>query len=1166
MQLKNIHVSGFKSFVDPLSITIPANLVGVVGPNGCGKSNIIDAVRWVMGEASAKNLRGESMTDVIFNGSADRKPVGKATVELVFDNSEGMVTGPYGRFAEIAIRRSLTRDGVSEYSINRATCRRRDITDILINAGLGPRSYSVIEQGMVSRIIESKPEDLRALVEQAAGTAKFKERRRDTETRIRHTRENLDRVADIRDELGAQLRRLQRQSRAAKRYKTLREEEKVLQGQLLSLRWQALNQNLAIDDRDLASLETNTEACLAGQREVEREIGALREQQGAEQDQLNTIQGEFYRLGAEVAGVEQSIEHAQETRQQRQEELERLSASTGDIDQQLQVDHQLLRQVKEELSEATLDFEAAQKHEAETRVLREQTEQNWGSWQSDWERLNQESARPARNRDVLLHRVEDLQQLAQDFEERHQKLATRSSEIEALLQGNQLQQLREETSTLDKRCHSLEKSIEQMEVDGVVLRTLVDDETRNLDSLRDHKHQFGSRLGTLEELQRHALGGDDADLADWLQKNKLDLLPRISETIRVEEGWECALEQLLGSRLTAVCVENLDSLTLNQPNSGLTLVESRSFTLPVHKKGWARLADKIDNDHYLGALLSGVYCADSLEQAQSERHSLESDECFVTRRGEVIGLNWISYGAEERGSDGVLSREAEINTLQSQIGSLEGEIETQRDHLSKSRQQLDQLRNQREESGRQLRALITTRTERHNRLGREEARFGELDQQREQIEQEVVTIDNQRRDCLGDLKSTRERYQQAVTASKDFDQQRQKMEGEREGLHTSLVTVREQHDQSRIQLHTTELRYQRLTTAETSTSDSITRQQEQMKTMFGRKKELEGLFSETGEPNADLKERLQSLLDSKLVVESTLQEARQKLTQIEDQLVHSEKSRLEREQAVDSARSQVADKKILRQEVLVRQSTLEEEIKKSGAEPKTLFESCPEGATENDWDEKLAVITRKIERIGPVNLVAIEEFDEQTQRKTYLDQQHADLTEALDSLESVIKKIDRETRARFRETFIKLNQGFEEYFPKLFHGGKATLNLTSDDSLSCGVTVLAQPPGKRNSTIHLLSGGEKALTAIALLFAFFHLNPSPFCLLDEVDAPMDDVNVDRYCQILKSLSERTQLIVITHNKITMASADVLVGVTMGELGVSRLVTVDIDEAVKLADS
>lgn len=1166
MRLKKIHVSGFKSFVDPLSITIPGNLVGVVGPNGCGKSNIIDAVRWVMGEASAKNLRGESMTDVIFNGSADRKPVGKATVELVFDNSERVVTGPYGHFSEIAIKRSLTRDGISEYSINRVVCRRRDITDILHSTGLGPRSYSVIEQGMVSRIIESKPEDLRGLIEQAAGTAKFKERRRDTETRIRHTRENLDRVADIRDELDARLRSLQRQSRAAKRYKTLREEESIIQGQLLSLRWEALNQKRSVDDRDLAGLENNVEARLAEQREVEREIGALREQQSTEQDRLNTIQGEFYRMGAEVAGVEQNIEHAQETRKQRQDELGRLSTSRGEIDQQLKLDHRLLQQVSAELDQVTLDFEAAQSDERELRTRRELAEQSWGRWQSDWERLNNESARPERDREVLLHRVEDQQQRIQSLEERHQMLVSRRSEIETLLQGNQLQQLREETSEIDQRCQSIETSIEEMETDAAALRIRGDDQNRLLDGYRDQKHQWDSRLGALKELQQHALGGDDADIADWLRRNKLDQLPRLSETIRVEQGWERALDCFLGPRLTAVCVENLDSLSLDPPDFDLTLVETREFAHSPHPKGWPALADKIDDNGYLGALLSGVYCVKSLEQAQSMRHLLQPTECFITRGGEIVGPNSIGFGSTAEGSGGILTREVEINALQSQIESVEGDIETKRELLNDSRNKLDQLRGKREESGRQLRALITTRTELHNRLGREEARFGELDTQRDQVAQEIDANDSQRRDSLDDLESINVRYQQAVTASEEFDQQRQKMQGEREGLHEALVTVSEKHDQSRLQLHAKELEYQRLTTAKNSTSHNIARQQTQLETMSGRQKELEGLFSESGEPDSDLRERLQKLLDAKLVVEHSLQEARQKLTHIEDQLALSEKSRLEREQAVELARSRVAEKKLLRQELIVRQSTLEEEIRRGGSEPSTLFESCPEGASESDWDEKLAVITKKIDRIGPVNLVAIEEFDEQSERKAYLDQQHTDLTEALEALESVIMKIDRETRARFRETFIKLNQGFEEYFPKLFHGGKATLNLTSDDPLSCGVTVLAQPPGKRNSTIHLLSGGEKALTAVALLFAFFHLNPSPFCLLDEVDAPMDDVNVDRYCQILKTLSERTQIIVITHNKITMASADVLVGVTMGELGVSRLVTVDIDEAVKMADS
>jgi len=1096
MQLKKLNLSGFKSFVDATSITIPADFTGIVGPNGCGKSNVIDAVRWVMGEASARNLRGESMSDVIFNGSGSRKPVGKASVELLFDNSEGTAPDAYAAFAEISVRRTLSRDGTSEYLINRARCRRRDITDLFRGTGLGARSYSIIEQGMVSRIVEARPEELRSFVEEAAGITRYKDRRRETETRIRHTRENLDRIEDIRSELASQLRRLQRQSQAARRYQKLRDEEWVVNGQLLAVRYVVMKQRSEEQDRSTAQARNQVEAELAQQRSLESKVEEIRTQQSDAQKLVNDIQAGFYTVGAEVASVEQKIEHTRETEQQQRSELDRLTADLESISTQLEQDS-LEHQKLEDLMSRSEALRASRESALQSAQQQLQnTEQLFEDWQERWHDFTQQAAEPARNQEVQRTRIEQFESVDQKTQERLARLD--EEDLKLLEEEEQLDV--EGTRTVSQQ-H--DQQVEDRRADFQKLAQSIEDGRRAAESLaqrvdegRKSMHATNSRLESLIDLQESALKHDDR-YQEWLIRRGLSHAPRLAEEVKVADGWEAAADALLGSRLAGLGVGSIENTIADEtalPASNLFFIESG----PISKIGddSKTLSSKVRSSRYdLQSVLAGAYIAETLPEAMQRRTTLKLHECVVTRCGTVVGKNWVRAPRRPDNETGLLSREDEIDGLRAEVSHLVPA------KLGKSGEGLDDAR----------RNLALA-------------------------ENETGSVDSDREALLKEKQQVSDALIQARRAVQDNRDQLHRAELDLQGVRASLESIQA----GRVRLTT-----------------------QHQQTAF-RHQELEHTLRVGVEPEQVLRQRLDELLDSRIEVETRLTAARNDCAQFDEALRDTQALVSECEQRVAVARDALQEQQLKAQELDVRMDTLREQIEASKYVLEKLLAELPDDAEEFLWAEKSQQLGEKIAKIGPVNLVAIEEFEEQSERKSYLDKQHADLVEALDTLESAIKKIDRETRDRFKQTFDNLNAGFIEFFPRLFGGGNAILELTDGDYLTAGVTVMARPPGKRNSTIHLLSGGEKALAAVALLFALFRLNPAPFCILDEVDAPLDDANVVRYCQTLRTLSERSQLIVITHNKITMESSDVLLGVTMGEPGVSSIVSVDIEEAVEIA--
>ncbi len=1184
MRLKKIKLAGFKSFVDPTTLDILSPLVGVVGPNGCGKSNVIDAVRWVMGESSAKNLRGESMSDVIFNGSTTRKPVGLASIELVFDNSDGSLGGEYASFAEISIRRQAGRDNQSDYFLNGTRCRRRDITDIFLGTGLGPRSYAIIEQGMISRVIESKPDDLRAFFEEAAGISLYRRRRHETETRMRHTRENLARLDDVRQELEKQLERLKRQSEAAERYQILTQEQKTLDAELATIRWHALKELMESKRSIVLRLANSLEEKLAGKAGIDFELEKIREQHIDKSEQYNRIHSHYYEIGTQIARNEQSLEHYREKQQQLRIDLEQTKHSIVKITDQLQQDSNFFDQLSEEWSLLEPQFIDAEKIAKDASRTLEEVQNASQDFEENYEQFQIEAQAPQQTASVEKARLEQLDKQSRD--------ATA-----------QLARLEQEQTTLDlagldKSLYSAEQEIQEKEQKMIsyrdelnsyssTLNTLGESQvtlTRSLDVAKSNRQTKQGRLASLEALQQAAMGKTEGAVKEWLKLTGFENNARLAESIKVEPGFERAMETVLGSALEAVCVNRfedivdhlstLSGLNITLLETGATEVVEEPLKSALHNHGAVPLINKVSTlssessssltkEHFQHLLL-GIWVVDDLTTAIKLRTQLKNHESCITRDGIWLGRHWLRVYHDKEGRSGIFERDTEIKQLTQEILVLNDEITDLDQTFSANREQISAIQQKREHvltleqaESRDLKELtgkcsaIRTRLEhlrnRHTRIQEEVASF----RQKLSLAQEETGL-------------ARLSLQTALDAMEQMTERKQALLAERDTLKNVLRQAEHALHVAKEKTHSLALKRENLKTQRAGLEQGILRLKENEKAMKAKHLELEKTLSEQDGPLVELRQTLDTLLEQRLNVEVDLNQARSSVEAMDNELHQLEKRRQNYEQEAEIARNELDEVRMQQQALDIRAQTVEEKLNALGVIAEQAWETLASDAEENLWSERLEQVNNKIQRLGAINLAAIEEFQSESERKNYLDSQYQDLTSALETLENAIKKIDRETRAKFKETFDKVNSEFQTLFPKLFGGGQAYLELIGEDLLEAGVGVMARPPGKRNSSIHLLSGGEKALTAVALVFAIFQLNPAPFCMLDEVDAPLDDANVGRFCELVKHMSSTVQFIYITHNKVTMEMAHHLVGVTMKEPGVSRLVTVDVAEAFAMA--
>ncbi|QDL37679.1 chromosome segregation protein SMC [Rhodoferax sediminis] len=1170
MRLNSIKLSGFKSFAEPTNFLLPGQLVGVVGPNGCGKSNIMDAVRWVLGESRASELRGESMQDVIFNGTNLRKAASRSSVELVFDNADHRAGGQWSQFTEIAVKRVLTRDGTSSYYINNQPVRRRDVQDVFLGTGLGPRAYAIIGQGTISRIIESKPEELRLFLEEAAGVSKYKERRRETENRLSDTRENLTRVEDILRELNANLEKLEKQAEVAQKYNTLQADVTLKQHQQWFLKRAESEADQARVRLDAEKAVNDLESRLADLRHIEADLETIRQAHYAAGDQVNQSQGLLYEASAEVGRLEAEIRFVVEGRQRVEQRLATLTEQTAQWaargDDARAETETLAAQAqdaeeKAELLAAQVEEQAHVLPDLEDALRQAQTKAN--EQRSSVGQVQQQIQ-------VLAAEQRSIEEQSRQLNQRRERLAADKNALAApdearlVNLNNQLEAAQEAASVADARLHELQESVPQLDDDRRTRQQTVNSESAK-------QADLSARLEALKALQEKVKTG--GKLKPWLAKHGLDGLQGLWSRIHIEQGWENALEGALRERLGALEVSRLDmvrSFSGDAPPAKLAFYSPPQAGLPEKAAARPRLADLLRlNDAGQKALLTdwlhGCYTAPSFEDALASRAQLQPGEVIYVKTGHAVSLHSVSFYAQDSEQAGLLARAQEIENLERQFKAQALISEESRSALvraeaaySDASQRLIAARREAAESQSrahelQVETLRLTQLAEQTRARSEQiaADLHEVDAQLGDLQERRVTAEGRFEELDMQLADTQERHAQlderVIEAERQLTQCREQRRSLERQAHEATFAQRS--------LESRKAELARAMETAAQQAQSIAQEQQQALDELTR---LTAAAAQAG---------LQSALALKLEREAALGAKRSEYDDLTAKLRASDERRLQLERELDPLRQRITDFQLKEQAARLGLEQYTQLLADAQADLEAVARSVEEGNVRlPGMQGEIDRLHREIAALGAVNLAALEELNTSRERKQFLDAQTADLVEAMTTLEDAIKKIDSETRELLAGTFNTVNEHFGRMFPELFGGGNARLVITGEEILDSGVQVLAQPPGKKNQTIHLLSGGEKALTAIALVFAIFQLNPAPFCLLDEVDAPLDDANTERYAKLVRAMSRETQFLFISHNKIAMEMAEQLIGVTMQEQGVSRIVAVDMESAVSMAEA
>ena len=1170
MRLTQIKLAGFKSFVDPTSIATPGQLVGIVGPNGCGKSNVIDAVRWVLGESKASALRGESMQDVIFNGAGERKPVGRASVELFFDNSQGRIGGQWGQYAELSIKRVLTRDGDSTYYINNIPVRRRDIHDLFLGTGLGPRAYAIIEQGTISRVVEAKPEELRIFLEEAAGVSKYKERRKETEGRLADTRENLARVEDIRLELSNQLAKLTDQARVAGEYRELEDRARRAQHVLWYARQQEAVRAKAKCAADVSALTVQLEATQAELRACEARLEALRSDHYAAGDALHEKQGAFYAANAEVTKLEQQLEFARDSESRLAEQHTQMTeVLTGLAMQQTTLVEE--RTAAERALEAAIGGRAtalanvgtAQEALPALDQAVATASEALAAIQEDLARFEQEIGVATARRDAI------AESLGQSGERR----ARLDDELAALAppeggaHDDVREQLEQEQAELEQKqaAHAkLQTSVQSLQEQH---RTAGEQWQRTSRALAD----LEARADALAALQARI--GHGQDIEGWLATRGLTHARRLWQALDIEPGWEDALEAVMRERLNALELAHLDDAQAWQSADHAPPGRIAAYAPATARHGPQGAPDSLLakvrlRNAAIGRVvadwLHGIRCRDDLAPALAERSSLGPGEAFVTPAGQLVTAQGISFFAPDDELHGVLARQREL-------AELARAIDPARIEASDARAALDTV----EVS---LKEAQTAWQQESQALASQQRRCHDLELELTELKQTLEAADRRRSQIAeetADLESARvdaerQREALALTVADAQSRSHDALAG-RDGAREKINAAQTALDRGRESLREAERASQEADFTERSSKERLAEIDRRSESLTAQVTQQQALAARLSSERASIdwtpvEEALQRQLKGRTAAEQALSAARDRVEALGAELRTVEEARLTIEQQLEPARARIQDAKLKEQAAQLAEQQFSDQLAEAHADVDALPEALKAWGSARTLPAEIERLQASIAELGPVNLAALDELTQATERKDYLDRQAADLTEAMSTLESAIRQIDRESRELLQQTFDQVNTNFARLFPVLFGGGNARLVLTGEEILDSGVQVFAQPPGKRYASIHLLSGGEKALTAISLVFALFQLNPAPFCLLDEVDAPLDDPNTDRFCRLVRDMTGETQFVFISHNKITMEMATQLVGITMPEPGVSRVVAVDIAEALELAES
>ena len=1177
MRLKHIHLAGFKSFVDPVTIPAPAMLTGIVGPNGCGKSNVIDAVRWVLGESKARELRGESMQDVIFNGSATRKPASRASVEMLFDNSEGRAAGQWAQYAEIAVKRVLTRQGESTYLINNVKVRRKDMYDLFLGTGLGGDAYAIIEQGMISRIIESKPEELRGYLEEAAGVSKYKERRKETEARLRDTRENLARVEDIRQELAGQLERLGGQAEVARRFFDL-DGERGLKTRMLALtRKRDAQVRQGEIERQIEAARTDIEACVAELRRLEAGLETERLSQFEATETVNQAQVGFYEASGEVARVEQALRHQQETRQRLTVEIEATGQRHAHAGRELEVTRTEIatRQAEHAAAEEQAALLTARAEAASVDLP--EVETAFRAAQAAVAAVQEEIARAEQSVRLAQANGQNAERAIEHLKTREARLLEERDGL-AGLDEEGLRRLQAELEEAEARIVSLADYLATARAALPDLEAQQQQSRQAREQAERELNHLDAELNALNKLQRAAQSAEQEGAA-WLDRAGLDQVPRLWQRIRVEAGWETAVEAALGEAMAALAAEFDEAWAAEPPESRFELVlaaaeaagADAAFALLGSEANFRPLVDLIHTDdalvaRFLADRLALAYAADDLAVALARRQALPPGAFIATREGHRVGRASLVFNAPEKGHHGLIARSREIERLQEErttaaarLAEMDAALQAAETALAQGRRQVEALQMQQVEAQAAAHRLQLEVTR-----GQEAAR--RVSERRAQIEHDLDELYRQLETEETAWNEAGEREREAALEQEAAGERLHGTRAQRQETELRFQAVREAQRRAEREAQEAGFQVRALNSRLRELGEQIGRAERHLSELADQRGRLELELAQLHE--LALNDDLAAALDRRQSAEVALTAAREALEACNARLQGLETARINAERALEPLKDRVQTFELKQQESRLLEARFTEELGETDeAELLAAAEAAGIAQRGENWLKgELQRLEAAIAALGPVNMAALQELEATQERKNYLDAQAEDLNTATETLEEAIRRIDAETRARLKETFDAVSREYRVLFTDLFGGGEAQLILTGDEILDAGLLVMAQPPGKKNSSIHLLSGGEKALTALSLVFAFFRLNPAPFCLLDEVDAPLDDSNTERFCRLVERMSAGTQFMFITHNRITMELARHLVGITMPEPGVSRPVAVDVEDALRLTEA
>ena len=1167
MRLTQIKLAGFKSFVDPTTISVPGQLVGVVGPNGCGKSNVIDAVRWVLGESSAKHLRGEKMEDVIFNGSTNRKPGGRAAVELVFDNSLGRVGGQWGQYSEISVKRVLTRDGNSDYYINGQHVRRRDITDIFLGTGLGPRAYAIIEQGMISRVITSRPEELRVFLEEVAGVSKYRERRRETEARLEDSKENLHRVSDILSELDKQVEKLSEQASVAAKYHEFNGELKLNENLWAYTRQREVRASKERYANEIGKTESGFEGETAKLREVEAGLDKLRLDHYTETDQLTNAQAGMFEANSSVVQLEQEINYLGDNRRRLTAQIEALAQQIGEVETNREsTANELERWHRELASGIDRVGEARERADAvrnEVPIFEDKVKEAAAAT-----RTVENEVRTAEQGQALEEaRESNALKILSQLEQRKNRLSTENMNL-VVPEPDALAQVEAERTEVQAMVLQLE---EKMSDADKLLAVLESQRKKSVDAIGDATRELARIEAALLALQNQQARLDNNNrLAMWLSKYQLDNAPRLWQAIKIREGWEDALESALGLKLNAIKMGDtavIDRVAGDPPPGSVALYFENGSSAPTAISGFTPLSDWVSGDNvavmpFVRECLANVFVLENESEASARMKLLPFGAVLVTANGHLYSQHGLVFHGPQSELHGVLQRQREIESLKTELpGKIEARhaLETQQKEsearLTGTQETLRDLRTRIQDTKNREHALQMDALKLSQAVAQAESRRGAIREELLMIEADIEKERTEMTEAQARLEEGGNKISEMTDRLMEFEQAQQVAE-------RALTDARER-------VNAADRAAQEANYFERSCHDKIKSLSDMVAQLAKRGEvvalsraslsvELENL------QEGNVRERLQSALQLRGEKEKALAAAREAMDSATGKLKELEEQKSIIEHSLQPLRDKITELRMKEQEARINEENFTQQLMESNANIEELADLVEKKVRSTAYQAEINRLNAAIAELGAVNLAALAELEQASERKAFLDAQSADLNEAVATLESAIKRIDRETRDLLQTTFDIVNRNFMELFPTLFGGGHAYLRLTGDEILDAGLQVFAQPPGKKNQSIQLLSGGEKALTALSLVFSLFRLNPAPFCLLDEVDAPLDDANTERFCELVKKMSASTQFLFITHNKVTMEMGEQLVGVTMNEPGVSRIVEVDIDAAKRFA--